>query len=363
MKPLTLLLVTLCIVTNIVYAQTYTYKDIDHLLLKAEKDSIAQIERLAALEFHRLINGYRQENNLTPIEWNETIWVATVNHNSWMSNANELSHSQEENTTYFTGTRPGSRLHYAAGGNTSMSWSGENALYNYSSSGSTKKEIAKNIARKSFIQWKNSPGHNKNMLGKSHRSHGVAFKITKDKVWGTDLFSRSVQQQVNPSPMLVNKAAVPVPKKRVRFNSSKNKRLVQEKVMMQLTDDLHLKSKNTTHKNSTALRKAYSHLGKRYKTVAANGVLLTHNKHTTEKRFLGLFNRKKHIYTAVLEKPITDFNGKAVSEQLVNLLKHNQNLNTKSKIDVAVALKKRKDKVRICMVSILQNPNRKIHVF
>ena len=46
-------------------------------------------------------------------------------------------------------------------------------------------DIASNMASIAFEQWKHSPGHNKNMLGKRHQVHGLAFYLNKDlnNVW------------------------------------------------------------------------------------------------------------------------------------------------------------------------------------
>jgi uncharacterized protein YkwD len=145
---------------------------------------------MAALEFHKLLNAYRTEYGKEPLQWNETLWLTSRNHNIWMDANGKLSHHQKENTKYFSGHGPGERYAYASGGNAEQSWSGENALYNHSAYGNTAAEIAGNIAEVSFKQWKDSPGHNSNMLDSKHKLHGTAFLIAKDRVWGTDLFAR-----------------------------------------------------------------------------------------------------------------------------------------------------------------------------
>ncbi|MCG9911489.1 MAG: CAP domain-containing protein [Flavobacteriales bacterium] len=160
------------------------------LLRESESDSLRRIERMAALEFHKLLNAYRTENGQQPVQWNETLWLTSRNHNIWMDAHGTLSHHQKEKTKHFSGVGPGERYAYASGGNAEQSWSGENALYNYSAYGKTEAQIAKHIAEASFKQWKNSPGHNANMLGSGHKLHGTAFLIAKDRVWGTDLFAR-----------------------------------------------------------------------------------------------------------------------------------------------------------------------------
>ena len=115
-KPILCSLIFLLFLPSI-NAQISTNKDIAILLEKSEKDSIAKIERLAALGFHKLINEYRQSKNLSVISWDETLWIATKNHNAWMAEADILSHNQYKKNKYYTGSGPGDRFNYAAGGN------------------------------------------------------------------------------------------------------------------------------------------------------------------------------------------------------------------------------------------------------
>jgi len=234
--------------TFITKAQISTNKDITSLINKSEKDSIAQIERLAALEFHKLINNYRKSKGLSDISWDETLWIATKNHNEWMSEANTLSHHQTKRNKYYTGQNPGDRFDYAAGGNSPNSWSGENALYNYSAHGESIKEIAKNIVSRSFIQWKNSPGHNQNMLGKSHVTHGTAFKIYGGKVWGTDLFASSSKSYSQKDKQVIYTKTKS--EKRIRFSTFKTKR----NLTAQLIKSLDMKVRK--NKNNEAKKKA-----------------------------------------------------------------------------------------------------------
>ena len=356
----------LCICSTLANAQIHTYQNVNQLLKEAEQDSIAYIERTAALEFHKLINQYRSENDLNTIKWNETLWIATQNHNLWMSKTGKLSHHQTTNNKYFSGDSPGDRLNYAAGGDATISWSGENALYNYSHRGTTKDEIAKNIAKSSFKQWKNSPGHNENMLGKRHGSHGVAFKINGGVVWGTDLFSSS-GKDYTPTPSIFyarqeTKSSTPKPRTK-RFSTAKNRRLVYEEVKTNLNDELNLKAKNWTKKEGVAKRLAYRIANKKYQTKNAEGVVYTKTQETSKKAFLGLFNKKIYTYSAIIEKDIDDFDSEAMSQQLTALLKDNQPFNKKSKVDVAVILKKRKNLIRVTLVSIMYNPNGKLNIF
>ena len=355
-------LVLFIAITSFTNAQIYTERGVPLLLKKSKSDSISKIERLAALEFHKLINAYRKSNKLSALEWNETLWIATRNHNIWMSHANKLNHHQTSNTKYFTGLKPGDRYDFAAGGESNNSWSGENALYNYSIQGKSIKEIAINIAKTSFIQWQNSPGHNENMLGKRHLMHGVAFTLDNNMVWGTDLFSSS-----NRSKQPSYKAPVYAKIKKTRtkrFSSFKMQQIISEEMLTQLPKTLNLKPKNIKmKKKDNAAKKARKLLSKKIKTPYKQEVLLSETKVTTTKGVLGLFSKEVHTYSLVLLKNLNDINIDSLPAEMVALVTANQNILHKSKLDIGVALRKRKNTVKITLVSILSHPKSIVPIF
>ncbi len=193
MKPLQVIIVFLLVIGSIcpktAKAQVYKVSKIPVLIKAAKKDRKQKIERMAALKFHKLLNAYRMKNKLNELIWDESLWLTCVNHDLWMNSNGELSHEQKSGTKYFTGIEPGDRYNYATSGKGNYDWSGENALYNYDREGKTVNEISSNIAKAAFEQWKDSPGHNENMLDKRHTAHGVAFYLGKGgRVYGTDLF-------------------------------------------------------------------------------------------------------------------------------------------------------------------------------
>lgn len=189
------ILVLSCIATSYLPAQeSLRFQTVDHLRLRgvfkqSATDTVMKIERLAALKFHKLLNAYRRENKLDTLRFNDTLWLASRNHNIWMIANGQLSHSEEKDTPSFTGEDPGDRYEFVAKDKANCSWTGENCLYNFSY-GSTIEQAAENIARSAISQWKASPGHNANMLRERHRQHGIAFNIGEDgRCWGTDLFT------------------------------------------------------------------------------------------------------------------------------------------------------------------------------
>jgi hypothetical protein len=371
MKKLKVFLVLLGLIfcTAPTGAQISTIHDFNALLAKSERDSIAKIERLAALEFHQIINDYRISKGIKPIEWNEVLWIASRNHCIWMKKAKNLSHEQKPNTALFTGHSPGERYNYAAGGESTFSWSGENALYNYSAIGSTIEEIAKEIARSSFSQWKNSPGHNKNMLGQSHGMHGAAFIIGENKVWGTDLFA-SCRECPTPKEELAfysNKKSTspkteptPEPEKTASTTTAKTQTLVvskaQKEVKSGVVDGLEKMYSQTLTLSSRLENQAYDHarelLNRKIQSSGTDGVLLTELSDSDKNPIRILMGRQKSIFNIVIEKNTADFNAAAISSKLTDLITHNVPLQKKKKMGIAIALRKKKNSLRIAMSGI-----------
>ncbi|NQX98854.1 MAG: hypothetical protein HRT73_13400, partial [Flavobacteriales bacterium] len=240
-----------------------------------------------------------------------------------------------------------------AGGNSPNGRSGENALYNYSAYGKSIKEIAQNIAFRSFKQWKNSPGHNRNMLRKGHVAHGTAFKITNDKVWGTDLFSsNNAPYDFNNSTPLYTKTKK---KRSKRFSTFKTKRILTTQVLKELS----IKIKKS--KNSEAKKKVERLLSKRFKNK--NGVLYSKKTAAKSRGIFKFFSKNKNTYALVIEKNVDDFDITTVTQQLITLIKENQSLNRKGKIDLSIALRKRKEVIRLTLVSIFYQPKSRLNVF
>lgn len=173
-------------------------------LKKPSVDSVKRIERLASVLFHEKINQYREANGQKRMGWDDTLWLCAANHNEWMVANDDLDHHEKSGTVNFTGDGPGDRYSYASDNKGSCSWSGENILYNYALGGYTITAIADHMATYSFNQWRNSPGHNRNMLNNGNRVHAVAFRIDKGRVWATNIFAWARY-----SPIADKPAAVP----------------------------------------------------------------------------------------------------------------------------------------------------------
>lgn len=148
-------------------------------------------EREIAFQFHRLINEYRAQNKLQALSWNDTLWLAARNHNLWMQKEKKLSHRESSKNEFYTGEKPSERLKYVYSHPLFFDWNGENCLYigGYTSPIRVAPEA---IALEIFNDWKNSSGHNQNMLNKTHQNHGFSIFIDQNgTLWATDLFGTS----------------------------------------------------------------------------------------------------------------------------------------------------------------------------
>lgn len=164
----------------------YRAENLKQVLNLAKVDSVEMLQRKAALHFHHKLNLYRHSLKLDTLVWDEALWLAAMNHCTWMIAHHNLTHNQEENTAFFTGVSPGARVAYVAG--QGLAGYGENALYNYSVFDMPLDSIAKHMAVNSFEQWKASPGHDQNMRS-SYGKHGVAFMLDHRTCWGVDIFA------------------------------------------------------------------------------------------------------------------------------------------------------------------------------
>ena len=168
-------------------AQIFKYKQIDNAMVRTASDSILAIEFKAAQYFHIVINDYRISKGKNPLQWSNIFWLSSRNHNLWMAENNRLDHTQNKKTSNFSGTSSKERLKYVV--SESCNWSGENILYYFPVDlENSTTEVAHEIVKKSFNIWKNSSGHNKNMLA-NHYSQGTSFVIdTSGYVWATSNF-------------------------------------------------------------------------------------------------------------------------------------------------------------------------------
>ena len=114
-------------------------------------------------EFLRLINDYRAANGRGALSLGQRIGAAAQHHSADMANRNYLSH-----TTQGTGEGPRERM-VAHGYPANTTYWGENIYAGYG----TQNGVDLASAPGAFNWWKNSPGHNANMLNANYRVIGI----------------------------------------------------------------------------------------------------------------------------------------------------------------------------------------------
>lgn len=113
-----------------------------------------------AMENLHYVNNYRARYGLRRLSWHARYASMAVSHSHTMYRAKRLYHSSYRGI-----------------------W--ENVAY---SQGYTTWE---KVGNSMFDQWKNSPGHNKNMLTASHRCAGIGIFGDGDTYYGTQIFSNN----------------------------------------------------------------------------------------------------------------------------------------------------------------------------
>jgi uncharacterized protein YkwD len=369
------LLVIGSVLCHSVYAQISKVAEIPNLLKLAKKDSIQKIERLAALKFHKIINDYRKKSKLDTIAWDDALWLTCRNHCIWMNANTVLSHDEKAGTKYFTGKGPHDRYKYTTSGKGKSQWCGENALYNYEIKGNTITQIATSIALYSFEQWRHSPGHNRNMLEKDSKVHGVAFLLNSTGiVYSTDLFARNIDTELNYKDQLIDKeeltpiATIPI---QTPVEVEKLVKLDMKKVKSDLVNKLYSMNvpfSNYYAKRNTAMEKA-STLHAEYMGSVKQ---LTHNESKKKRKYYGedidsrmikatyglyLFKRHKYKLTesiAMVEVNACDLDIQKLGVDIQNQLNKEPQLSA-NKIDIGygVYLKRNKNNLTFYITRII----------
>lgn len=181
-------------------------KDLYKLLKDIPNDKMLQFERIVSYLFHQLLNQYRIENNLKPLGWDNRLWLAARNHNIYMANE-EYNHIEyKKNSLYFTGKEPESRIAFVAYTPIVEEYycTAENILwFKYWHNSFCIPDIAEIVIQ----TWKDSPGHNANMLRPCFglEATSIYFDIKSNKFYGTSLFSNEVLLSSKPISLSWNK--------------------------------------------------------------------------------------------------------------------------------------------------------------
>lgn len=117
------------------------------------------------LAFLTLINDYRAQNGLGALVLTQTLGAAAEHHSVDMATNNWFAHNFPDGTTWSQNMT----IH----GYTYNTWRGENLAAGNQSASAT------------FTQWRNSPGHNDNMLGANYTAIGIgqAYGVGSNFGW------------------------------------------------------------------------------------------------------------------------------------------------------------------------------------
>ena len=153
--------------------------------------------------FLTLINNYRQQNGLTTLQASISITTAAKWMSGDMAQKNYFSHTDSQGRDPFTRMR--------AFGYNYNTYMGENIAAGYSEAAST------------FNQWKNSPGHNQNMLNPNFKVIGIGRVANPNSTyryyWTTD-FGGYVDQVITPGNPTPTPTPTPAPTTLALLNPS-----------------------------------------------------------------------------------------------------------------------------------------------
>lgn len=128
------------------------------------------------LEFLEIINDYRADRGLEPLVLSDTIAVAAERHSKDMAAHHFFAHDTLTSSYYPDGSEPWDRM--AAEGYDYNTYMGENLAVGY------------RTAEEAFEAWRESPGHNANMLNEEYRVVGISRVHRPDSLydwyWTTD---------------------------------------------------------------------------------------------------------------------------------------------------------------------------------
>ena len=128
------------------------------------------------IAFLGLINQYRQANGLGTLLVSDAISDACDKHNRDMGKYNFFDHYSLSSDYFPVGSSPWDRMRICG--------------YDYSTSMAENIAAGQSTAQAVFLAWKNSPGHNTNMLGADYKVIGISLEVvagsTYTYYWTTD---------------------------------------------------------------------------------------------------------------------------------------------------------------------------------
>jgi hypothetical protein len=144
-----------------------------------------------AQSFLGLINNYRAQNNLGPLSIDSALqdsanWMSNDMLTSCIAGKYTCSHTDSTGRTFDQRLRD---FGYPAGTTASA---GENIAWGYNGGATTAQQV--------FNLWKNSPGHNANMLGSSYVAIGISRSCGGGNCAWVNDFGSKIVKPYNPTP-------------------------------------------------------------------------------------------------------------------------------------------------------------------
>ncbi|PIQ27707.1 hypothetical protein COW36_07380 [bacterium (Candidatus Blackallbacteria) CG17_big_fil_post_rev_8_21_14_2_50_48_46] len=154
------------------------------LHLPAQALNLDQVE----VKIHSLTNQLRAEKNLPPLKPLEGLYALARKHSEAMASQHFFSHTDPQ------GRSPFDRMAQFMPGLLSMG-SAENIAMR-----SSRGEDEDTVALGLFTQWKHSPGHYANMIGKGYRHLGVGVAEKNNQIYATQNFATGLVLLQSPLP-------------------------------------------------------------------------------------------------------------------------------------------------------------------
>lgn len=142
--------------------------------------------KLAEQRIFELTNQLRSQQSLAPLKPLAPLSEAARFHSRNMSQQGFFDHTDPQ------GRQPKDRLLQLFPGLV-ISTIGENIAYNFASQ-------EEDLAQKIYAQWKNSPGHYRNMISKSYTHLGVGLSGESPKIYATQVFGEPLAYSQKPLP-------------------------------------------------------------------------------------------------------------------------------------------------------------------
>lgn len=388
--PLVLFLVSDALHARSVTPQkVYNSTQLPVLIKKAKTDTALSEERAAAMLFHDLMNGFRKENNLDTIPFNDSLWLTARNHCVWMQRNNALEHRQKSGSELFSGETMYSRYDFIVRGkNTRLVCASENIARGGVSAAGDRNSRVWDMAEWALGTWKNSADHKTNMLNPAtFLHHGVSFLIDNERgtVWVADVYARDIKKSLAP---VANKPAPviePVENTPVVVGTPKEqpKEVVETATPVVYEQQVSAENFSTMKTRKALLPLLYAGMGKKKEDVVALAAM-NHAKYlasakdscTEEKKGKSYYTGKnvhsrvvnaaktfhKNKYRKMtyneeivyIEMPVSEYNEKAIAARLRKTLEAGSRERDKAPtyVGYGIEVKKTRDIVKIWAVRV-----------